>query len=785
MFADLRLAWRRLIKAPGFTVTAVMILTFAIGANAAVFSIADAALFRPLPYRDPDNLYLLRMTDQRTGKLYGGPVPYRYLRAIDQNRPHGSEVGIYEASRTAIIGPGEAHAIYMFAVTDNYFRLLGVRPARGRLFDASDVNGSGRPAMLSYATWRQRFGGAEQIIGRPIKIGPITYDIIGILPSGFLFPSASTQPLELATVMPQPAAGSSGGAIEPILRPGPGVTREQAQAEINALIAPLAAENPQTVDSRLALVDVKSVLYPAGRQIMAFLLAGSALVLLLGCASLAILFLARIKRSDQEIGIRIALGASRARLVRPLIFEAAIISAAGAVFAVLMTMATFDALLRQVPRIAYGNATVGVDLRVIVFALALWFLVTAGFSIAMALRSTRFDAQALIQGRRRGVTRGGRFGRPLIAIQVALAIALTFGAAVAGRAFLSVMRIPLGFNQDNVVTVNFMPDAKTGAERQAVYIRAIENATSHSEVISAGAIYALPLSGAAPFGAMRMDGSDKNVGGIVHVLPGYFETISIPLLRGRTLNRDDARGGADVAVITDSAARILFPGRDPIGGSFSNSRGRRFTVVGAVADIRNSLDREPEPLAYVIPQDETRVMTLVIRAQSRKESTVAAIRRGIGGIAPGRLVEARWWNDSIQGMTAYRNPRFQTLVFGTFAGLALLLIALGTFGVVSFSVAARTREIGVRMALGATPRSLVGMMVGQTLAPIAAGLILGLVLTRWLSKLAEAQLYKVETNDPVMTVIAALVVIAIAVLAAYAPARRASRIDPLAVLRAE
>jgi hypothetical protein len=282
-----------------------------------------------------------------------------------------------------------------------------------------------------------------------------------------------------------------------------------------------------------------------------------------------------------------------------------------------------------------------------------------------------------------------------------------------------------------------------------------------------------------------MDGSDKNVGGIVHVLPGYFETISIPLLRGRTLNRDDARGGADVAVITDSAARILFPGRDPIGGSFSNSRGRRFTVVGAVADIRNSLDREPEPLAYVIPQDETRVMTLVIRAQSRKESTVAAIRRGIGGIAPGRLVEARWWNDSIQGMTAYRNPRFQTLVFGTFAGLALLLIALGTFGVVSFSVAARTREIGVRMALGATPRSLVGMMVGQTLAPIAAGLILGLVLTRWLSKLAEAQLYKVETNDPIMTVIAALVVIAIAVLAAYAPARRASRIDPLAVLRAE
>lgn len=492
MLADLRLAWRRLIKAPGFTVTAVMILTFAIGANAAVFSIADAALFRPLPYRDPDNLYILKTMDQRTGKLYS-LIPYRFLQAINQRRPQGCEVGVYDqASRTTIITDGEAYTFYSVAVTDNYFRLFGIRPARGRWFAPGDVTGSGRPAMLSYAIWRQRFGGDEQMIGRPIKIGPITYDIIGILPPEFLFPSLSQPSLELATVMPQPAPELSGGAFDPVLRLGPGVTREQAQAEINALIAPLAAENSQTTNSRLALVDVKSVLYPAGRPIMAFLLAGSALVLLLGCASLAILFLARIKRNDQELGIRIALGASRVQLLRPLIFEAVIISVAGAVFAIMMTKLTFAALLRQVPSIAYGNATVGVDLRVIIFALMLWFLVTAGFSMVIALRSTRFDAQALIQGRRQGVTGSGRFGRPLIAAQVALAIALTFAAGIAGRAFLSVMRIPLGFNPENIVTVNFRPDAKTGTERQAIYTRAIESATSHSEVISAGAIFTLP-----------------------------------------------------------------------------------------------------------------------------------------------------------------------------------------------------------------------------------------------------------------------------------------------------
>jgi putative ABC transport system permease protein len=197
------------------------------------------------------------------------------------------------------------------------------------------------------------------------------------------------------------------------------------------------------------------------------------------------------------------------------------------------------------------------------------------------------------------------------------------------------------------------------------------------------------------------------------------------------------------------------------------------------------MEPKSDPLAYVIPHDDTRVMTLVIRAQSRKDSTVAAIKRGIGAIAYGRPLRVGWWNDSISALTDYRNPRFQTLVFGTFAGLALLLIILGTFGVVSFSVAARTHEIGVRVALGATPRSLVGMIVGQTLAPIAAGLFMGLVLTRWLSRLAEAQLYQVKINDPVITVIAALVVTVVAVLAAYAPARRAGRVDPLVALRAE
>jgi putative ABC transport system permease protein len=420
------------------------------------------------------------------------------------------------------------------------------------------------------------------------------------------------------------------------------------------------------------------------------------------------------------------------------------------------------------------------------FTLGLGLLACLLCSIVPAWRLTRLDAQALLQGNlQRGIGRRGRFGRSMISFQVALALVLVFGAVIAGRAFLSVLRVPLGFTPENVITIRVNPGGQIGPERQAFYIRAVERLAQRGDVISVGAAGSLPLDGSAPDEGARVAGSGEVAAGIVHVLPGYFEAINVPLVRGRLLNWDDVRGGASMAVISESAARRLFSGRDPIGASFTNGRDRQFIVAGVVADVRASMEREPLPATYVIPGQAARLLTLVVRARTRQEAALAAIRREISALAPGAPVTAEWWTNSISALTAYRNPRFQTLVLGAFAALALGLTALGIFGVVAFSVAARTHEMGVRLALGASPRSLVELMVKQTLAPVAGGVLIGLVATRWASRLAEAQLFQVETRDPATLGLTVLTVVAVALLAAYVPARRASRVDPMVVLRAE
>jgi putative ABC transport system permease protein len=791
MLDDLKFVLRRLRKSPAFAITAVMTLTLAIGVNTAIFSIADAILFRPLPYSDPDRLYVLQMLNRQTGSRFTR-IPYQYFQAIEENHRGIEEVAMSENGPNLIVTTNdESRRVSTMAVTANYLQALGVRPARGRLFDSRDSTQPGNPAILSYAAWQQQFGGDEQIIGRPVTLGTMIFDIVGVLPAGFIFPPSSLfgRNPEIVRVMPPKGYGANDGIFYPIVRLKRGTTREQTQAEIEALVAPLAAGNPQMAGVVPVLEDMKSVLYTTGRPMMAFLLAAAALVLLIGCANLAIMLLARGKRDEHEIGVRLALGASRGRIVRPMIIEAALTSVAGALLAVLATDLTFNALLRLVPRIVYGNAPIGVGPRVMLFAFCLALLAGLAFSVLPAWRSSRLDAQTLILGRyqriggRRGRQR--RFDRAMIAIQVALALPLVFGVAIACRAFLSVLSVPLGFTPDNIITLHVYPGGESGAERQAFYVRAIETMAQRGDVGSVGAAGSLPFDSSAPNDGVSDAATGKIAAGIVHTLPGYFETIGVPLIRGRLLNWDDVRGDASASVISESAARRLFPTRDPLGATFTNRRGRQFVVVGLVDDVRKDLERETEPPAYVIPGEATRRMTLVVRTRSRQEATLAAIRREIGALAPGNPVTAGWWTDSISADPAYRNPQFQTFVLGVFAAMALVLTAQGIFGVVAFSVAARTHEMGIRLALGAAPRSLVRLMMRQTLIPLAGGLLIGLSMMLWVKQIVEAQLYRVETRDPVMLAIAILTIVAVAVIAAYLPARRASRIDPIVVLKAE
>lgn len=784
MLDDLRFAVRRLRLSPGFTVVALLTLTFAIGVNVSVLSIADAVLFRPLPYEDPDRVFVLRMIDKQSGQRYTR-IAGDLMEAINDHHGTLSPVAMAGSGpRIVVDGPAGAEVVPSVGVTANYFQVLGVQAERGRVFNEQDASGPQRPAMLSYSAWRTRFGGDPGVVGRAHSIGGLTFDIVGVLPADFVFPSTFARRPDVVTVLPSTAL--RGGAFHPIVRLDPGVSAPQAQAEMDALIVPRTRRPGRTEEVSIALDDVRSVIYPVARSIMLLLVAAAVLVLMIGCANLANMLLARTTRHERESGVRAALGAGGLRLVRPVIFECLIVGLLGGVLALLAGWATFDLLLPHIPRLAYGSAPVGVDGRIAALALGMGLLAGLCFAIVPAWKSARVDPQVLLHSRHRVAPRGW-LKHPLIALQVAASIVLVFGAVVAARAFVSLLSVPLGFEPSNVVTVSVWPLDK-GKGLQEFYMAALDSVRARPDVVVAGAAGSMPLDGTAPDQSMAMPDGTRTAVGLAHVLPGYFEAAGIRLVRGRLLDWNDVQADAGAALLSQAAAAAAFPGADPLGRTFTNTRGRTFTVVGIVSDVLKSHGSASDrPPAYIIPGTDSRGLTLVLRMKPgvRGKDVLADLKRQIAPMAPGTPVTAEWWAEQISALTAYRNPRFQTIVLSGFALLAMGLMAMGVYAAISFLVASRTREIGIRVAIGARPGALIRHMVRQATVPAAIGVAGGLVATRWMARLAEAQLFDVKTSDPATLLGASLAVLIATLLAAYLPARHAARVDPIVALRSE
>jgi predicted permease len=566
-----------------------------------------------------------------------------------------------------------------------------------------------------------------------------------------------------------------------------GATPEEANAELLALGPTGAAAGAEGAGVPV-LEPVRSVLFPAGIPIMRLLLASALVLLVLACVNLAGLFLLRGYGRSHEVGVRLALGASRARIVRPVLVEVLVIVTTGAGLAIAGATVAFDAMLGQVPRIAYGNAPVGIDLRVALMTVGLCLLTGLGFAFAPAWRAWTHGVQPLVRtAAGRGSAPAWTFGRPLLATQVGMAVVLVFGAILAARAFVSILQTPLGFDATNVVA--FTARLPQDADGPATFERMLRLVGSHPDVVAAGAMGQRPFDGSAPDeGVRRADPSEPLVG-ITHVLPGFDAAIGLPLVRGRSLAASDLHENPDVALVSESAARQLFGQLDPLGAVFDNGRGRTFRVVGVVADLRHSLDgtaRDTAPSTYAFPPSgRARPLTLLVKTRVRSDAILRRLEEALETAVPGGSVTAGWWSDAISNVTAYRNPRFQTMVLATLAGAALGLTAFGVFGVVAFIVAARTRELGIRAAIGATPQSLVTLSVRHAILPVAAGTVLGLAGTRWAARFAEAQLFRMETRDPLMLLATAVVILLAAGAAAWLPARRAGRVDPVRVLRAE
>jgi putative ABC transport system permease protein len=789
MLQDLRLACRRLRSAPLFTSVAVLTLALAIGTNTAIFTIADVVLFKPLPYSDPENVYVLGTVDAES-RVRSRAVRAEYVHAINDFHRGLGEVGLRGPTTFMYHStPDGTEDIETLEVTAGYFGVLGVRPARGRLFDSRDALEPGRLAVLTYESWQRRFGGDEDIVRRVVRLGSEVREVIGVLPRGFILPTTSLRRLyyatgrpEFITVMLPPV--DTAQFDEAVVRLEPGVSLEQAQAEIDALVRPLRAGRNDLV----ILESPRALLFPTGRPVMQFLVAAAAFVLLIGCANLANMLLARTRRREREIGLHAALGATRLRIVRAIFFETLIVGVASALLALVVTALAFDFLIRQVPPVAYGNVTVGLDVRVAAFSVVLGIVAGVLFAVLPAWWSARLDVHALVDGRPSGEGRRLRGFGPMITTQVALAVVLVFGAVIAGRAFIAVLQIPLGFSPDNLMVINARPLGRN-PDLNDFYARAVDTLSRRADVAVASAGSSIPPDGFGSSEGIETSGSQRPVD-VIHVLPGYFETLGIPLREGRLLTRDDLRRG-DVAVVSESAARALFPDGNVLGATLRSrdirsDEARQLTVIGIVGDVQRSVSRPLGALAYALPPpNANRGMTIVARVRARGPQTLDDARREIVAITPGAPVTGEWWSTAIADQAGYRNPRFQTLVLVTFAVIGLTLAALGVFGAVAFLVASRTREMGVRLALGAEPRSLVRMVVRQALAPVLTGLLAGLVGTIWLRHVAEAQLINVNARDSAMVVASVMTVAIAAALAAYLPARQVTKVDPAGVLRAE
>lgn len=760
---DWKQAARGLRKNPGFTLAAVLTLALGIGTNTAILSVADAVLFRPLPYADPDRVHVLLMLDRKTGQRYGW-TPSEYLRTLDEHHRGLGKTG-YAESRVAVFNNGQPENVSLASVSADYFRILGISPELGRLFNPHDQRG----VVLSYAAWQQRFGGDRRVLGRAVQLGKTTFEAIGILPKGFVFPSVSAGRPEFVTLMETVDRVVDEGAVSPIVRLEPDVTREQAQAEIESLIGPLAARKRDQIHPVLA--DIRTELYPVGRPIMKYLLAAAVLVLLIGCANLANMLLTLTQRREREYGVRAALGASRIRLMRPVVFESVIIGLVGAGLALVVTSAAFDVLLPHVPPGAYGNAAVGVSGRVVVLTFAMGLVSGLMFAVAPAWHSARLDALAFIRGRDVG-RKIGMVRSPMVALQVALSVLLVFGAVIATREFLAALGVPLGFTPESVVILRVAPPpALNGLGRREFYVRAAAMLARRGDVFAVGAGGAIPMSGAQGDEPVTVVGKTDSFAA-VHIQPGYFEAAGIQLKRGRLPS------GLGEAAVSESIARSLLVGRDPLETAVQDLAGRQYRVTGIVSDVRTQPNHGLAASIYIVSGESTRQLTLLVRTRVRHAALPNELKQEIGSLAPGIPVLANWWTESIGALAFYRNPRFQTWVLGSFAALALGLTGLGTFGIVAFMVAIRRREMGVRLAIGAAPPALVRFMVRQALAPVTVGLSLGLAVTACISHFRQV-------SDPVTLALATGTVAGTALLAAYIPARRVSRIDPTIALRQE
>ena len=816
---DLRYAMRTLAKSRGFAIVAVLTLALGIGANTAIFSVVNAVLLQPLPFRNGDRIVALR--EKLPGFTFELPFNAPDYRAFTERQHSFETMAIYSNEHFELSGEGTAQRIQAARASATLVPLLGVQPMLGRWFTQDEDQPGRHVVVLSYGLWQTRYATDPGILGRTVALDRVPYTVIGVMPKSFVFPmhggeNYDNEPADLWVPMaftPAELQGWGNMYNHAVLgRLKPRVTLAQARSDAENVIARVEKLWPQQVIEFLkgshlgvSVVPYRQQLVGDARTPLLVLLVAVGLVLLIACANVANLLLARASSRQKEMAIRAALGAGRARLLRQMLSESLLLAIAAGIAGVLIAFWGMGLLLSLAPADLPQMAAITIDGRVLAFAFALSILTAVIFGAIPGIEAGRTDPHEAMKEGGRGTTAArGRRGvqNALIVSQTALAVMLLIGAGLLLRSFQRLLETDPGFRPQRVLTLTIPLPQK--AYFQADHVRnffkeVLRKTSALPGVTSAGASTDLPLESEEHDG-VQIEGQDPNV----HlpnvtqswVMGDYFRTMGITLKKGRLLTSEDKMGSPSVVVISERAARVYWPGQDPIG-----KRMKFFdewsTVVGIVGDVKDSTIQEaagPHTYTpYLQVSDkylenpvigELRTLHLAVRTEGDPSSVTSTVRREISSLDPAlAIADVKTMETRIDDSLAPQ--RFDLSLLGLFAGLAIFLAAVGVYGVLSYSVAQRSHEIGVRIALGAQPAGVLGMVVREGLKLTLAGAAIGVAAALALTQLMGSLLYGVTAHDPPTLAGVVALISAVSIAACYIPARRAANVDPMVALRYE
>jgi putative ABC transport system permease protein len=796
MVRDTRYGIRQLAKTPGFTLVAILTLALGIGATSAMFSVINGVLLRPLPYGDPDDLVRVYEVVPQYGRFSVAPASFLDWR---QQNTVFERIAAVSARSTTFRGADGPERITSAAVSWDAFELLRVEPILGRGFTKDeDTPGSDAVVVLSHGMWQRRFGGDRSVLQRTISLDGRPVTIVGVMPPDFYFPARATDlwtPIAL-----DPANASRGGHfLLVIARMKLGVSVQQAGAEMKTIAERLAQQYPDSSANESAEVIALHEQVVGGiRRALLILLGAVGVVILIACANVANLLLVRASVREKEIAIRTALGAGRRRLVLQMLAESLVLALAGGTLGLLLAYLAIPPIQTlsagSIPRVN----DISIDATVLAFVALVSVATGVVFGLAPAWQASRAGlGEVLKEGGRSSAVSGGRWvRRGLLVAEVALSIVLLVGAALLLRSFARLTGVDPGFRADGVLAFQVSlprPSYPEDHHRAAFFDRLLERLDAMPQVGAAAMVHSLPLRGGYVL-SFTVQGRPAPKPGEGHaanfrsVSPRYFETLGIPLMRGRTFTERDAATAPMVAVVDDAFVRRHFPNEDPIGRGIDIGNGTDgfYEIVGVVGDVRyEELDASPDPTMYVpFAQDVFSTMWIVARTNGDPAPLAPAARQVVRELDPGLPAYSMTpLADVVSDSVAER--RFSVLLLGLFALIALFLAAVGVYGVMAYTVNQRTQEIGVRMAMGAQRGDVLRMVVGDGMKLALAGLAIGLAAALALARIATSMLFEVTPFDPASYGATAIVLLAVAALACYIPARRATRVDPIVALRQE